>query len=197
MTYIGKCVWRWYPSNVKQYLQRCTRDFQGTQNCSGCRSTTGWRRGRWSQCNARARQGGSSPTETWGRGGAKMTVSQVKRKQRGLNDRWTHQTNSSIRSSNSDSIAQSHLKVSVWYCKYIVRFSSVKRVPHVACTATPFCTWFNMMKEDFIKHVKLRAAPMAAGNILIRRYLAYFLAALNSVYCTGCWRVTVLYLTLL
>ncbi|TNN73399.1 hypothetical protein EYF80_016353 [Liparis tanakae] len=34
----------------------------------------------------------------------------VKRQQGGLNDRWTHQTNSSIRSSNSDSIEQSHLK---------------------------------------------------------------------------------------
>lgn len=61
--------------------------------------------------------------------------------------RETHQTTNIIRSSSSDSMAQSHRAEPVWCCKNIVRFSSVKRVPNVAYNANPFCTWCNTMKE--------------------------------------------------
>lgn len=43
-----------------------------------------------------------------------------------------HHANRVIRSSSSDSMAQSHLEAPEWCCRNIVRFSRVHRVPHVA-----------------------------------------------------------------
>lgn len=142
---------------VEKYLQRCKPDYQLSQNCPGCLSATTAPQGRWSQCNVGAHQDRSSLTKTYARNETK-TEDWRRFVHPTCFSRETHQANSFIMSSSSDTLEQSSLDAPLWCCKNIVRFSRVKRVPVVAYIATPFCTWFNTMKEWHYKWLAVQVS---------------------------------------